>query len=35
MGDGSVHFVNDSIHFLTYQMLGDRRDGRPVSVTAP
>ena len=34
MGDGSVHFVNDSIDFLTYQMLGDRRDGRPVSVTA-
>jgi prepilin-type N-terminal cleavage/methylation domain-containing protein len=35
MGDGSVHFVNDSIEYLTYQMLGDRRDGRPVSVSAP
>ena len=33
MGDGSVHFVNDSIDFLAYQMLGDRRDGRPVSIT--
>ena len=35
MGDGSVHFVTDSIDFLTYQMLGDRRDGRPVSATMP
>jgi prepilin-type processing-associated H-X9-DG protein len=33
MGDGSVHFVGESIDFLTYQRLGDRRDGGAVSVT--
>lgn len=27
--DGSVHFIPDSIDYLTYQRLGDRRDGMP------
>jgi prepilin-type N-terminal cleavage/methylation domain-containing protein/prepilin-type processing-associated H-X9-DG protein len=26
-GDGSVHFLSESIAYDTYQMLGDRRDG--------
>jgi prepilin-type N-terminal cleavage/methylation domain-containing protein len=26
-GDGSVHFLSENINYLTYQMLGDRRDG--------
>jgi prepilin-type N-terminal cleavage/methylation domain-containing protein/prepilin-type processing-associated H-X9-DG protein len=29
--DGSVHFLSDSINHTTYQALGDRRDGVPVS----
>jgi hypothetical protein len=28
--DGSVHFLNDSIDYVTYQRLGCRRDGEPV-----
>ena len=28
--DGSVHFLTDNIDYLTYQRLGDRRDGQPV-----
>jgi prepilin-type N-terminal cleavage/methylation domain-containing protein/prepilin-type processing-associated H-X9-DG protein len=28
--DGSVSFLNQNINYLTYQMLGDRRDGRIV-----
>lgn len=35
MADGSVHFVSDMIDYLTYQKLGDRRDGRVVSISAP
>ena len=26
--DGSTHFLNENISYLTYQMLGDRHDGR-------
>jgi prepilin-type N-terminal cleavage/methylation domain-containing protein len=26
--DGSVHFLTDNINYLTYQKLGDRRDGQ-------
>lgn len=29
--DGSVHFLSESIDYMTYQMLGDRRDGKPIS----
>ncbi len=28
--DGSVHFIPATIDYLTYQRLGDRRDGVPV-----
>jgi prepilin-type N-terminal cleavage/methylation domain-containing protein/prepilin-type processing-associated H-X9-DG protein len=28
--DGSVHFLNQSIQYRTYQQLGDRRDGEPL-----
>lgn len=28
--DGSVHFLQDSINYDTYQRLGDRRDGRQI-----
>jgi len=27
MGDGSVRFITENINLLTYQLLGDRRDG--------
>ncbi len=30
--DGSVQFLNDSIDYITYQRLGSRRDGDPVSI---
>jgi prepilin-type N-terminal cleavage/methylation domain-containing protein len=30
MGDGSVRFVSENINYLTYQALGDRRDGTPI-----
>ena len=30
-GDGSVRFLSQTINYTTYQALGDRRDGRPVS----
>ena len=29
MADGSVHFITENIEYLTYQRLGDRRDGEP------
>ncbi len=29
-GDGSVHFLAETIDYITYQRLGDRRDGQPV-----
>ncbi len=29
--DGSVHFISENISYDTYQKLGDRRDGNPVS----
>ena len=29
--DGSVHFLNENINYLTYQRLGDRRDGEVLS----
>lgn len=32
MVDGSVHFINQSIDYLTYQQLGDRRDGYPMEL---
>ncbi|MDD3590457.1 MAG: DUF1559 domain-containing protein [Thermoguttaceae bacterium] len=32
MGDGSVHFISDTIDMKTYQYLGDRRDRQTVSV---
>ena len=28
--DGSVHFLSENIDYVTYQRLGDRRDGQPV-----
>ncbi len=28
--DGSIHFLSESIDYLTYQKLGDRRDGLPI-----
>ncbi|HEY2252379.1 MAG TPA: DUF1559 domain-containing protein, partial [Planctomycetaceae bacterium] len=27
-GDGTVHFLNQSMDYLTYQVLGNRNDGR-------
>ena len=32
MGDGSVHFLPTSIDYLTWNRLGDRSDGQPVSL---
>jgi type II secretory pathway pseudopilin PulG len=31
MADGSTHFLNENIDYMTYQRLGDRRDGNPVN----
>jgi len=31
-GDGSVHFLTESIDHWTYQRLGDRRDGHPATI---
>ncbi|HEX5442228.1 MAG TPA: DUF1559 domain-containing protein [Pirellulales bacterium] len=31
--DGSVHFLNETINYDSYQRLGDRRDGRTVDST--
>jgi prepilin-type N-terminal cleavage/methylation domain-containing protein/prepilin-type processing-associated H-X9-DG protein len=31
LADGSVHFLAETIDYLTYQKLGDRRDRQPVS----
>ena len=28
--DGSVHFLSENIDMVTYQALGERRDGRPI-----
>jgi prepilin-type N-terminal cleavage/methylation domain-containing protein len=28
--DGSIHFLNQNIDYVTYQKLGDRRDGQPL-----
>ncbi|HIA20724.1 MAG TPA: prepilin-type cleavage/methylation domain-containing protein, partial [Planctomycetaceae bacterium] len=28
--DGSVHLLPETIDYMTYQRLGDRRDGQPV-----
>ena len=28
--DGSVHFIPETINYLTYQRLGCRRDGEPL-----
>ena len=30
LGDGSVRFISENIDYLTYQRLGDRRDGQSV-----
>jgi prepilin-type N-terminal cleavage/methylation domain-containing protein/prepilin-type processing-associated H-X9-DG protein len=30
MGDGSVRFISDSVDLLTYQRLGNAKDGQPV-----
>ncbi len=30
LGDGSVHFISETIDYETYQTLGDRRDGTPI-----
>ena len=30
LGDGSARFISENIDYLTYQRLGDRRDGQPV-----
>ena len=32
MGDGAVMFVTDDIEFVTYNYLGDRRDGQSITV---
>jgi len=32
LGDGSVHFIPATIDYMTYQRLGDRRDGQVVSI---
>ena len=32
MCDGSVQFISENIDYLSYQYLGDRRDGNPVNV---
>jgi prepilin-type N-terminal cleavage/methylation domain-containing protein/prepilin-type processing-associated H-X9-DG protein len=29
-GDGSVHFISQSVNYQTYQRLGGRRDGQPL-----
>lgn len=29
--DGSVHFLQENIDYTTYQMLGDRHDGYPIT----
>ena len=29
-GDGSVHFISQTVNYATYQRLGGRRDGLPV-----
>ena len=29
-GDGSVHLLGETIDYMTYQRLGDRRDGQPI-----
>jgi prepilin-type N-terminal cleavage/methylation domain-containing protein/prepilin-type processing-associated H-X9-DG protein len=31
--DGSVHFLNETINYDTYQRLGDRHDGKMVDIT--
>lgn len=31
MCDGSVHFVSENVDYMTYQRLGDRRDGQPIN----
>ena len=28
--DGSVQFLSENIDYITYQRLGDRRDGEPI-----
>ncbi|HUY37134.1 MAG TPA: DUF1559 domain-containing protein [Pirellulales bacterium] len=33
--DGSVHFLNELMSYDTYQKLGDRRDGRPITNLDP
>ena len=33
--DGSVHFLIETINYDTYQRLGDRRDGRPMTNLEP
>ena len=30
LGDGSVHFLSENIDYITYQKLGDRRDGQVI-----
>lgn len=32
LADGSVHFLNESIDYKLYQMLGDRRDRQPGAI---
>jgi hypothetical protein len=32
MGDGSVHFLSQTIDYQTYQWLGAKNDGRSVSI---
>jgi prepilin-type N-terminal cleavage/methylation domain-containing protein len=33
--DGSVHFLQETMSYDTYQRLGDRRDGRPITQLEP
>lgn len=30
LGDGSTRFISENIDYMTYQRLGDRRDGQPI-----
>lgn len=30
LGDGSIRFISENVDYMTYQKLGDRRDGQVV-----
>lgn len=35
LGDGSVQFISDNIDYMTFQAMGDRRDGRITDQALP